>query len=131
MIAGYLNLSEYVFTIVQIHTIADLFINMQGVRGVLIWSSHRILLKIVNPIGARTILVGYFSMKKGDWRFGISWLFLIHYNLSENQKKCFFSVSILIETAICIKTIGMSQAFCIVLLSLMGHIGTLIGKLPM
>ena len=37
---------------------------------------------------------GYFSMKKGVWRSKISWLFLIHYNLSENQKKlfCFFTV---------------------------------------
>ena len=29
---------------------------------------------------------GYFSMKKGVWRSKISWLFLIHYELSENQK---------------------------------------------
>ena len=27
----------------------------------------------------------YFSMKKGVWRFEISWLFLIHYKLWENQ----------------------------------------------
>ena len=30
---------------------------------------------------------GYFSMKKGVWRSQISWLFLIHYEISENQKK--------------------------------------------
>ena len=33
---------------------------------------------------------GYFSMKKGVWRSKISWLFLIHYELSENQKKFFW-----------------------------------------
>ena len=33
---------------------------------------------------------GYFSMKKVVWRFPISWLFLIHYELSENQKKNFW-----------------------------------------
>ena len=32
---------------------------------------------------------GYFSMKKGVWRSQISWLFLIHYELSEKQKKIF------------------------------------------
>ena len=31
----------------------------------------------------------HFSMKKGVWRSKISWLFLIHYELSENQKKKF------------------------------------------
>ena len=34
---------------------------------------------------------GYFYMKKGVWRSKISWLFLIHYELSENQKKIVFS----------------------------------------
>jgi len=35
----------------------------------------------------------HFSMKKGFWRSQISWLFLIHYELLENQKKnCFFIV---------------------------------------
>ena len=33
---------------------------------------------------------GYFSMKKGVWRSQISWLFLIHYELSEKQKKIFW-----------------------------------------
>ena len=33
---------------------------------------------------------GYFSMKKGVWRSQISWLFLIHYELSENQKIFFW-----------------------------------------
>ena len=29
---------------------------------------------------------GYFSMKKGVWRYQFSWLFLIHNELSDNQK---------------------------------------------
>ena len=33
---------------------------------------------------------GYFSIKKGVWRSQISWLFLIHYELSEKQKKFFW-----------------------------------------
>ena len=32
---------------------------------------------------------GYFSMKKGVWRSKIWWLFLIHYELSENKKWVF------------------------------------------
>ena len=32
----------------------------------------------------------HFSMKKGFWRSQISWLFLIHYELSDNQKKIFW-----------------------------------------
>ena len=32
----------------------------------------------------------YFFMKKGVWRSKILWLFLIHYELSENQKKFFW-----------------------------------------
>ena len=32
----------------------------------------------------------HFSKKKGVWRSKISWLFLIHYELSENQKKIFW-----------------------------------------
>ena len=35
---------------------------------------------------------GNFSKKKGVWRSEISWLFLIYYELSENQKNWFFIV---------------------------------------
>ena len=43
---------------------------------------------------ARTSLDGYFTQKKWLWRSQISRLFLIHYDLSENQKHyfCFFTV---------------------------------------
>ena len=33
---------------------------------------------------------GYFFMKKEVWRSKISWIFLIHYELSEKQKKFWF-----------------------------------------
>ena len=41
----------------------------------------------MNPIGAGGGLFSnvHFSMKKGFWKSQISWLFLIHYELSENQ----------------------------------------------
>ena len=52
---------------------------------------------LINPIGAggglnQPALFSnvHFSMKKGFWRSQISWLFLIHYELSENQKKNFW-----------------------------------------
>ena len=32
------------------------------------------------------------SMKKGFWKFPSSWIFLIHYELSENQIFCFSMV---------------------------------------
>ena len=35
---------------------------------------------------------GYFSIRKGVWRSKISWLFLIHYELSEIQKKMFYHI---------------------------------------
>ena len=47
---------------------------------------------MLNPIGAGVgnsvptlFSDGYFSMKKGVLRSEISWLFLIHYKLSENK----------------------------------------------
>ena len=33
---------------------------------------------------------GYFSMKKGVWMYKFLWLFLINYELSENQNKIFW-----------------------------------------
>ena len=38
---------------------------------------------------------GYFSLKKGIWMPKISWLFLFHYELSENPKKKLFFHSVL------------------------------------
>ena len=43
----------------------------------------------LNPNGA-LFLEGYFSQKKCVWRSKISWLFLIHYELSENQMNFFW-----------------------------------------
>ena len=39
---------------------------------------------------------GYFSQKKWVWRSQISWLFLIHYELSENQKKIFWFFTVIL-----------------------------------
>ena len=46
--------------------------------------------ELFNPNGggvdcAQTFLDGYFSMKKGVWKSQISWLFLIPYEIWENQ----------------------------------------------
>ena len=42
---------------------------------------------------ARPFFRWLFLHEKGVWRPKISWLFLIHYELSENQKKMFFFAS--------------------------------------
>ena len=60
-------------------------------------SLNHVLLFHFNPIRAGGGLnqpalfsTVHFSKKKGVWRSQISWLFLIHYELSENQKKIFW-----------------------------------------
>ena len=40
---------------------------------------------------SRTLFINSFLHKKGVWRSQILWLFLIHYELSKNQKKNGFS----------------------------------------
>ena len=46
---------------------------------------------LINPESAHTIFKRPFLHEKGFWRSKISWLFLIHYELSEDQKKIGFS----------------------------------------
>ena len=53
-------------------------------------SVHKQLLTLLGRGGPALFSDGYSSMKKGVWRSKIPWLFLIHYKLSENQKKIWF-----------------------------------------
>ena len=61
------------------------------------------IVKLINPnsVGGGHIvpalfLDGYFSQKKWVWRSKISWLFLIHYELSENQKIFFWFFTVIL-----------------------------------